>query len=113
MQPLLRRAGDFAAADSLFNQIRSIQLLVLDDFGTAQNSARNLDLMFELIDARARSGLPLIVTTNLDADDLNTETLELKRIYSRIKAMCCTCEKSPVRMKGADLRVQSAREAHA
>ncbi len=112
MQPLLRKAGDFAAADSLFSQIKSVELLVLDDFGTTQNSARNLDLMFELIDARARSGLPLIVTTNLDGNDLNTETLELKRIFSRIKAMCCSCEKSPVRMTGDDLREKSARDAH-
>lgn len=112
MQPLLRKAGDFAAADSVFNQVKSVELLILDDFGTTQNSARNLDLMFELIDARARSGLPLIVTTNLTPEDLNTDDIGLKRVYSRIKAMCCTCEKSPVRMAGADLREQSARDAH-
>lgn len=112
MQPLLRKAGDFSTADGVFNQIKSIDLLVLDDFGTTQNTPRNLDLMFEIIDARARSGLPLIVTTNLDPEELKTESLGLKRVYSRIKAMCCTCEKSPVRMTGEDLRVQSARAAH-
>ena len=112
MQPLLRKAGDFSTADSVFNQVKSVELLILDDFGTTQNSARNLDLMFELIDARARSGLPLIVTTNLAPETINTNDIELKRIYSRIKAMCCTCEKSPVRMTGADLREQSARDAH-
>lgn len=101
MQPLLRKAGDFSTADSVFNQVKSVELLILDDFGTTQNSARNLDLMFELIDARARSGLPLIVTTNLAPETLNTDDIELKRIYSRIKAMCCTCEKSPVRMIGS------------
>lgn len=112
MQPLLRKAGDFSAADGVFNQIKSIDLLVLDDFGTSQNSARNLDLMFEIIDARVRSGLPLIVTTNLCAADLNNAPLEQKRIFSRIKALCCTCEKSPVVMTGADIREQKARAAH-
>lgn len=112
MQPLLRKAGDFSTADGVFNQIKSIDLLVLDDFGTSQNSARNLDLMFEIIDARARSGLPLIVTTNLCAADFNNAPLEQKRIFSRIKALCCTCEKSPVVMTGADLREQKARAAH-
>lgn len=105
MQPLLRKAGDFASADSVFNQVKTAELLVLDDFGTTQNTARNLDLMFELIDARSRSGLPLIVTTNLEPQEFKTSTLELKRVYSRIKAMC-TCEKSPVIMVGDDLREQ-------
>ena len=112
MQPLLRKAGDFNTADSVFNHVKTAELLVLDDFGTTQNSARNLDLLFELIDTRARSGLPLIVTTNLCAEDFDSEDIALKRIYSRLKGMCCTCVKSPVIMNGSDLRVQSAREAH-
>lgn len=113
MQPLLRKAVDFATVDSLFSQVKTVELLAIDDFGSTQNSACNLGLMLEPIYNRARSGLPLIVTTNLDADDINTETLELKRIFSRIRAMCYTCEKSPVRMIGEDIREQSAREAHA
>lgn len=112
VQPLLRKAGDFSTAESVFNHVKTAELLVLDDFGTTQNSARNLDLLFELTDARARSGLPLIVTTNLCPANFDNAPLELKRIYSRLKGMCCNCAKSPVRMKGADLRVQSAREAH-
>ena len=112
MQPLLRKAGDFSTADSLFNQVRSVDLLVLDDFGATQNTPRNLDLMFELSDARSRSGLPLIVTTNLPPEALKTDDIALKRIYSRIKGMCCSCEKSPVRMIGEDLRVEGAKAAH-
>lgn len=112
MQPLLRKAGDFSAADRLFNKIKSVDLLILDDFGTSQNTDRSLDLMFEIIDTRARSGLPLIVTTNLCPAEFNNAPLELKRIYSRIKALCCSCEKSPVVMTGSDLREHRAREAH-
>lgn len=112
IQPLLRKAGDFNAADSVFNHIRTVELLVLDDFGATHNSAHNLDLLFELIDARARSGLPLIITTNLCPTDFNSAPLELQRIYSRIKGMCCACGKSPVRMLGSDMREQQARQAH-
>lgn len=50
-------------------------------------------------------GLLLIVTTNLEPQEFKTAALELKRVYSRIKAMC-TCEKSPVLMVGDDLREQ-------
>lgn len=112
MQPLLRKAGDFSAADALLRQIQTIDLLILDDFGAVQNSPRNLELMFEIIDARSRSGLPLIITTNLAPGDFKEPPLELQRIYSRIKAMCWSSEHSPVRMDGSDLREQKARQAH-
>ena len=36
--------------------------LVLDDFGTTQNSARSLELMFDLIDACARIMLNSVLT---------------------------------------------------
>ena len=112
MQPLLRKAGDFSKADEVMRQVQSIDLLILDDFGTSQNSARNLDLMFEIIDTRARSGLPLIITTNLAPHDFKEPPLELKRIYSRIKEMCWSSADSPVRMSGADLREIRAKSAH-
>ncbi|CCY20506.1 putative uncharacterized protein [Eubacterium sp. CAG:786] len=112
MQPLLRKAGDFSKADEVMHQVQSIDLLILDDFGTSQNSARNLDLMFEIIDTRARSGLPLIITTNLAPHDFKEPPLELKRIYSRIKEMCWSSADSPVRMSGADLREIRAKSAH-
>lgn len=112
MQPLLRKAGDFSKADEVMRQIQTIDLLILDDFGAVQNSPRNLELMFEIIDARSRSGLPLIITTNLAPRDFKEPPLELQRIYSRIKAMCWSSEHSPVRMSGSDLREQKARQAH-
>lgn len=111
MQPLLRKAGDFSTADSVFNQIKTAELLILDDFGTSQNGARNLDLLFEIIDTRERSGLPLIITTNLAPSDFKSSVLELKRIYSRIKGMCWNCKGSPIIMSGADLRERKAKEA--
>lgn len=112
MQPLLRKAGDYNSADMLFRQIQSIDLLILDDFGTSHNSARNLDLVFEIVDTRARSGKPLIVTTNLAPSDFKNAPLELKRIYSRIKEMCWSSANSPVIMSGPDIRELRAKKAH-
>lgn len=113
VQPLLRDLGDFNRSSAALREIQSTQLLVLDDFGTNQNGARNLDLLFEVIDTRERSGLPLIITTNLSPADFNNPpSIELKRIYSRIKKMCLCCEKSPVIMDGEDIRELAARTAH-
>ena len=36
MKPLLRKAGDFSKADEVMRQVQSIDLLILDDFGTSQ-----------------------------------------------------------------------------
>jgi DNA replication protein DnaC len=109
MQPLLRKANDFKTADELFERVQTAELLILDDFGTSQNSPRNLELLFEIIDTRARSGLPLIVTTNLAPADLKNAPLELQRIYSRIKEMCLSGEKSRVILSGEDMRLEKIR----
>lgn len=48
-----------------------------------------LEQVFNVIDARYRSGKPLIITTNLSLTELNTpKSLAHKRIYDRIKEMC-------------------------
>lgn len=112
MLPLLRSAGDFAKADGVFERVASVDLLVLDDFGTTKNTERNNELLFEIIDTRARSGKPLIVTTNLAPADLKQPPdLALARIYDRVIAMC-SCEKSPVVLNGNSIRAKVARQKH-
>jgi DNA replication protein DnaC len=40
-------------------------LLILDDFGMERQTEYALEQIFNVIDARYRSGKPLIITTNL------------------------------------------------
>lgn len=112
VQPLLRKAGDFNRADEIFRKIQTVDLLILDDFGAMQHSSRNLDLLFEVIDTRARSGLPLIITTNLSPAEFSSDSLELQRIFSRVKGMCCSVHGSPVVMAGEDQRIKQVRLAN-
>ena len=64
-------------------------LLILDDFGMERQTEYALEQVFNVIDARYRSGKPLIITTNLSMAELNNpKSLEHKRIYDRIKEMC-------------------------
>lgn len=109
VQPLLRMAGDYNTAEDVFMRIKTVDLLVLDDFGACQSGARNVEMLFEIVDTRYRSGLPLIITTNLRPADMRNAPIELERIYSRVKQMCVN-EHSPVIMDGADLRERAARE---
>lgn len=111
VQPLLRTAGDFNSAESTFNRVKSVDLLILDDFGTVGSNDRDLSLLFEIIDARYRSGLPLIITTNLTPGDLKSSSLKYERLFDRIKVMCM-CEMSPVVLTGASIRDDIAREKH-
>ena len=66
-------------------------LLILDDFGMERQTEYAMEQVFNIIDARYRSGKPLIITTNLSLTELNApKSLEHKRIYDRIKEMCHT-----------------------
>lgn len=69
-----------------FNQYR---LLIIDDLGMERNSEFALEQVFNVIDARYRSKLPLIVTTNLTLDELkHPADLAHTRIYDRVLERC-------------------------
>lgn len=64
-------------------------LLILDDFGMERNTDYATEQMFNIVDARYRSGKPLIVTTNLSLQDLkNPQDMAHRRIYDRVLEMC-------------------------
>ena len=79
-------------------------LLILDDFGMERQTEYALEQVFNVVDARYRSGKPLIVTTNLSLTELNApRSLEHKRIYDRIREMC-----QPVNFGSSGRRVERA-----
>lgn len=79
-------------------------LLVIDDFGIERNTEYALEQVYNVIDERYKSGLPLIVTTNLSLNSLkNPPDTTHQRIYDRVLAMCV-----PVRFAGINHRKQDA-----
>ena len=84
------------------DSFRRFSLLVIDDLSSERNTEYMNEIVFNLIDSRYRSGLPLIVTTNLTAEELKRPyELHKQRIYSRLLEMCF-----PVEVKGRDRRKQ-------
>jgi DNA replication protein DnaC len=84
------------------DELGRYDLIVIDDLGTERDDAqgRMAELVFTVIDARYRQHKPLIITTNLTADELKyAAEVKYQRIYSRLYEMCAFME-----VKGTDRR---------
>lgn len=80
--------------------LNKFDLLVLDDLGTERQSSFALELVFEIVDERVKSGLPLIVSTNLTQRELyEQKDVNYARIYDRITSVC-----APVVLNGTSRR---------
>lgn len=78
-------------------------LLILDDLCAERNTSYMDEIVFSVIDARSKAHTPLIVTTNLSAEDIKKATdVSRKRIISRLYENCI-----PYEVKGRDQRSQS------
>ena len=68
------------------NKICSYDLLIIDDFGVERSTAFGKEQMFNLIETRIETGLPVIITSNLPFREEIWESAdgEKRRIYDRI-----------------------------
>lgn len=80
--------------------LNKFDLLILDDLGAERQSSFALELIFEIIDERVKSKLPLIVSTNLTPTELHEQKdVNYSRIYDRINSVC-----APVVLNGTSRR---------
>lgn len=94
--------GRNGESEKLYDRIRNVRLLVIDDIGVESKSAYRMEVAYQIIDTRYRSGKPLIVTTNLSKEQLmNPSSLEEERIYERILERC-----KPIAVLGESRRKQ-------
>ena len=83
-------------------------LLIIDDLGIERNSEFALEQIYNVIDERYKTRLPLIVTTNLSLKTLeNPKDVAHQRIYDRVLSMC-----TPVRFVGTSHRKMDAMKKH-
>ena len=79
---------------ALLDRLSIYKLLIVDDLGVERDSAYAEEQIFNIIDARSSSELPVIVTTNLTLEELERPTsMQYARIYDRVLEMC------PIRLK--------------
>lgn len=82
------------------DMLNRFDLLVLDDLAAEKSSEYMDSIVFNIIDSRLRAGLPIIATTNLTRQELqSTSDMRKKRIYSRLFECCI-----PIEVIGKDRR---------
>lgn len=75
--------------NQFIDSLMKYSLLIIDDFGIERSTEYALEQVFNIIDERYKTNLPLIVTTNLSIDTLqNPADIAHQRIYDRVLSMC-------------------------
>lgn len=88
------------------DSLNHYSLLIIDDLGMERGTEYALEQVFNVIDARLRSNLPLIVTTNLTLEELkHPADLAHERIYSRVLERCI-----PLKINNQNIRQMKAQE---
>lgn len=101
-----RLQGSFEGRQEYLDSLSEFDLIIIDDLAAERNTEFVNEIVYTVIDARYRSGLPMIITTNIDAKKMMNETEQARqRIYSRIIERC-----HPIEVKANDRRQEKAFE---
>lgn len=93
--------------DEYLQDLPRYSLLIIDDFAVEKLTEYTQEMIYQVIDGRLDSGKPLVVTTNLTAEQMRApEDRERERIYSRILEKCV-----PVQVAGKDRRREHGKQA--
>lgn len=92
--------GLYEGRQEYYDSLNKFPLLVLDDLSAERKTEYMQEIVFNVIDARYRAKLPLIITTNLTREELmHPADVTYQRIYSRLFEMT-----TPIEVAGADRR---------
>ena len=92
--------GMYDGKQKYIDGLNKFDLLVIDDLSAERDTEYMNEIVFNIIDSRYRAGLPLIVTTNLTADEIkNPADIKKQRTFSRLLEMTI-----PVEVNGVDRR---------
>lgn len=81
--------GLFDGRQAYYDGFNKFDLLIIDDLSAERKTEYMQEIVFNVIDARYRAGLPIIITTNLTADELKKpDEIKNQRTFSRLFEMC-------------------------
>ena len=100
--------GMFEGKQEYIDGLNRYSLLIIDDLGAERKSEFMQEQVFNIIDARYRSGLPFIITTNLTWQELTKPTeIGYSRIYDRVVERCF-----PIEVSGVSRRRQNVKDTY-
>ena len=93
-------SGMYDGKQQYIDSLNRFDLLVIDDLSAERDTEFMNEIVFNIIDSRYRAGLPLIITTNLTAEEIkNPADIRKQRTYSRLLEMTI-----PIEVAGVDRR---------
>lgn len=100
--------GTFDGKNEFIDSLQRYTLLIIDDLGAERKSDFTQEQVFQIIDARYRSGLPMVITSNLTAEEIKKpQEVGYSRIYDRILERCF-----PVAVTGESRRRQEVKDSY-
>lgn len=94
--------------EAFTNRLNSVRLLIIDDLGAERSTDYALEKVYGIIDDRYRAKKPLILTTNLTLNQMQTASdIRYERIYDRVFEMCY-----PLEFKGVSWRKREAAQRY-
>ena len=100
--------GTFEGKNEYIDSLQRYTLLIIDDLGAERKSEYMQETVFNIIDARYRSGLPFIITTNLSGEEIKKpQDVGYSRIYDRILERCF-----PVAVMGESRSRQEVKDSY-
>lgn len=81
---------EFAERSEYISRLPLYELFILDDFGVQRENSFANEQLYNLINERVKSNLPMIITTNLVPSQLREKDADItvRRIYDRINELC-------------------------
>ena len=106
VREISNKLWDSTNKEEIFKKIASYDLLVLDDLYSERNSDYMNEIIFSVIDECYRNRMPVIITTNLSADEIgNSKELSKHRIFDRLFETALL-----IQVKGEDNRKRMLKE---
>ena len=85
--------GMYDGKQAYYDSLNRFALLVIDDLAAERKTEYMQEIVYNVIDSRYRAGLPMIITTNLTAEELkNPQDITNKRIFDRVMERCLPIE---------------------
>ena len=103
-----RLQANFDNKQEIIDMLNRYALLVIDDLGVERNSEYVREQVYNIINARYKAKLPMVITTNLPLEEIaRPKDIEFARVYERILERC-----HPVEMNQVNRRRQGLNEKY-